>query len=171
MSPDGHCRPFDARAQGTIFGNGAGLVVLRRLADALRDGDPILAVLKGSALNNDGAVKAGFTAPSVSGQAEVIGEALANAGVEADEIGYVEAHGTATPLGDPIEVAALTQAFRETTERKEFCALGSVKGNVGHLDVAAGVTGLIKTVLALQQGELPASLHFTTQNRSSDSAS
>jgi len=164
MSPDGHCRPFDARAQGTIFGNGAGLVVLRRLADALRDGDPILAVLKGSALNNDGAVKAGFTAPSVSGQAEVIGEALANAGVEADEIGYVEAHGTATPLGDPIEVAALTQAFRETTERRGYCGLGSVKGNIGHLDVAAGVTGLIKTVLALQKGELPASLHFTTPN-------
>ncbi len=170
MSPDGHCRPFDARAQGTIFGNGAGLVVLRRLADALRDGDPILAVVKGSALNNDGAVKAGFTAPSVSGQAEVIGEALANAGLTADDIGYVEAHGTATPLGDPIEVAALTQAFRETTERKGFCALGSVKGNVGHLDVAAGVTGLIKTVLALQQAELPASLHFTSPNPKIDFA-
>lgn len=170
MSPDGHCRPFDARAQGTIFGNGAGLVVLRRLADARRDGDPILAVLKGSALNNDGAVKAGFTAPSVSGQAEVIGEALANAGVGADEISYVEAHGTATPLGDPIEVAALTQAFRETTARTGYCALGSVKGNIGHLDVAAGVTGLIKTVLALRHGELPASLHFTTPNPKIDFA-
>ena len=170
MSPDGHCRPFDARAQGTIFGNGAGLVVLRRLADALRDGDPILAVVKGSALNNDGAVKAGFTAPSVSGQAEVIGEALANAGLGAEDIGYVEAHGTATPLGDPIEVAALTQAFRETTERKGFCALGSVKGNVGHLDVAAGVTGLIKTVLALQHAELPASLHFASPNPKIDFA-
>ncbi len=169
-SPDGHCRPFDAAARGTVFGSGVGMVVLRRLADAVRDGDPIVAVIKGSAANNDGAIKAGFTAPAVSGQAEVIGEALANAGVSADEISYVEGHGTATPLGDPIEVAALTQAFRETTERTGYCALGSVKGNIGHLDVAAGVTGLIKTALALQQGELPASLHFATPNPKIDFA-
>ncbi len=170
-SPDGHCRPFDAAARGTIFGSGVGAVVLRRLADALRDGDRILAVLKGSAINNDGAAKAGFTAPAVSGQAEVIGEALANAGVSADDISYVEAHGTATPLGDPIEVAALTQAFRETTQRRGFCALGSVKSNIGHLDAAGGVTGLIKTVLALHHGELPASMHFKTPNPKIDFAS
>ena len=171
VSPDGHCRPFDAAARGTIFGSGVGVVVLRRLADAVRDGDRILAVLRGSALNNDGAMKAGFTAPAVSGQAEVIGEALANAGVSADEISYVEAHGTATPLGDPIEVAALTQAFRESTQRRGFCALGSVKSNIGHLDAAGGVAGLIKTVLALQHGELPATLHFKTPNPKIDFAS
>lgn len=169
-SPDGHCRPFDAAAAGTVFGSGVGLVVLRRLTDAVRHGDPIIAVIKGSAVNNDGAIKAGFTAPAVSGQAEVISEALANAGVSADEISYVEGHGTATPLGDPIEMAALTQAFRETSERVGYCALGSVKGNIGHLDVAAGVTGLIKTALALQHGELPASLHFTTPNPKIDFA-
>ena len=169
-SPDGRCRPFDAAARGTVFGSGVGLVVMRRLADAVRDRDPIIAVIKGSAVNNDGAIKAGFTAPAVSGQAEVIGEALANAGVNADDISYVEAHGTATPLGDPIEVAALTRAFRETTQRRGYCGLGSVKGNIGHLDVAAGVTGLIKTALALQQGELPATLHFTTPNPKIDFA-
>jgi len=169
-SPDGRCRPFDAQAQGTIFGSGVGVVALRRLADAQREGDRVLAVLKGSAINNDGAVKAGFTAPAIAGQAEVISEALANAGVTADEISYVEAHGTATPLGDPIEVAALTKAFRETTNRRGFCALGSVKSNIGHLDAAGGVAGLIKTVLALHHRELPASLHFRTPNPKIDFA-
>ncbi len=169
-SPDGHCRTFDARARGTIFGSGVGAVVLRRLADAQRDGDPILAVIKGSAINNDGAVKAAFTAPAVRGQAEVIAEALANAGVSAADISYVEAHGTATPLGDPIEIAALTQAFRETTDRRGYCAIGSVKTNIGHLDAAAGIAGLIKTVLALRHRELPASLHFEKPNPKIDFA-
>jgi acyl transferase domain-containing protein len=121
LSPDGHCRAFDARAAGAVFGCGAGVVVLKRLADALADGDTIHAVIKGSAVNNDGSGKAGFTAPSVTGQAEVISEALANAGVDADSIGFVEAHGTATALGDPIEIAALTKAFRRTTSRARYC--------------------------------------------------
>ena len=164
MSPDGHCRPFSAQARGTIFGSGAGVVTLRRLADAVKDGDRILAVIKGSALNNDGAVKAGFTAPAVRGQADVIGEALANSGVTADHISYVEGHGTATPLGDTIEVAALTQAFRETSSRTGYCALGSVKSNIGHLDAAGGIAGFIKTVLALHHRELPATLHFEEAN-------
>jgi phthiocerol/phenolphthiocerol synthesis type-I polyketide synthase E len=164
MSPDGHCRPFSAEARGTVFGSGVGVVTLRRLADAVKAGDEILAVVKGSAINNDGAVKAGFTAPAVRGQADVIGEALANAGVTADEINYVEGHGTATPLGDPIEVQALTQAFRETTTRTGYCGLGSVKSNIGHLDAAGGIAGFIKTVLALHHRELPATLHFKTAN-------
>ncbi|MCA1614327.1 MAG: polyketide synthase, partial [Acidobacteria bacterium] len=144
-SPDGHCRAFDARAQGTIGGNGVGVVVLKRLEDALADGDHVSAVIKGSAINNDGATKVGFTAPSVEGQAAVIMQAHLNAGVGAETISYVEAHGTATPLGDPIEVAALTKAFRRTAAGRNFCALGSVKTNIGHLDAAAGVAGLIKT--------------------------
>jgi acyl transferase domain-containing protein len=163
-SPDGHCRPFDAEAAGTVGGSGVGLVLLKRLPDALAEHDQIQALIKGSAINNDGSLKVGYTAPSVSGQAEVIGEALAVAGVEAQTISYVEAHGTATPLGDPVEVAALTQAFRSQTQERGFCALGSVKSNVGHLDAAAGVTGLIKTVLALRHEELPASLHYVKAN-------
>jgi acyl transferase domain-containing protein len=164
LSPDGHCRPFDHRARGTIGGSGVGLVLLKRLADALAAGDSIHAVIKGSAINNDGSMKVGYTAPSVEAQAEVIAEAQFVAGVEADSIGYVEAHGTATALGDPIEVLALTQAFRQSTEAKQYCALGSVKSNVGHLDAAAGVTGLIKTVLALKHAEIPASLHYEEPN-------
>ena len=156
LAPDGHCRAFDARAAGTVFGCGAGLVVLKRLADALADGDTIHAVLKGSAVNNDGASKAGFTAPSVGGQAAVIAEALANAGLDADSIGFVEAHGTATALGDPVEIAALTKAFRRTTARRGYCAVGSVKTNLGHLEVAAGIAGLIKAVLAVERGGDPA---------------
>ncbi|MDZ8079256.1 MAG: SDR family NAD(P)-dependent oxidoreductase [Nostoc sp. DcaGUA01] len=169
-SPDGHCRTFDANAKGTVFGDGLGIVVLKRLEDAIGDGDFIHAVIKGSAINNDGSLKVGFTAPSVHGQREVISEALALAGVEADTISYVEAHGTATPLGDPIEIKALTQAFRNSTNRKGFCAIGSVKTNIGHLDTAAGVTGLVKTVLALKHQQIPPSLHFEKANPEIDFA-
>jgi acyl transferase domain-containing protein len=171
LSPDGRCRPFDAEANGTIFGRGAGVIVLKPIATALRDGDEIYAVIKGSAVNNDGAAKVGYTAPGVDGQARVVAEALANAGVDADSIGYIEAHGTGTAQGDPIEIAALTRAFRAATSRTQFCAIGSVKGNVGHLDVAAGVTGLIKTVLMLRNRERLPSLHFTRPNPLIDFAS
>jgi polyketide synthase PksJ len=169
-SPDGACRPFDARAGGTIRGNGVGVVVLKRLADAEADGDRVLAVIRGSAINNDGSGKVGYTAPGVNGQAEVIAAALAVAGVGAETIDYVEAHGTATRLGDPVEVAALTQAF-DLPDRPGTCALGSVKSNLGHLDAAAGVAGLIKTVLALHHGELPPTLHYETPNPQIDFAS
>jgi len=169
-SPDGHCRAFDARAAGTIFGSGAGLVVLKRLADALADGDTIHAVVKGSAVNNDGAVKVSYTAPSVEGQAAVIAAAQAVAGVDPETIRYVEAHGTGTALGDPIEVTALTRVFRERTQKTGFCALGSVKTNVGHLDAAAGVAGFLKTVLALENREIPPSLHFERPNPAIDFA-
>lgn len=170
LSPDGHCRAFDEKAAGTVIGSGAGLVVLKRLDDALRDGDTIHAVIKGSAANNDGADKVGFTAPSVNGQAEVIRAAQLIAGVEAESIGYIEAHGTGTVLGDPIELAALTQAFQAGTGRTGYCAVGSVKTNIGHLDAAAGVTGLIKTVMALKHRTLPASLHFERPNPQIDFA-
>ncbi|HSF43554.1 MAG TPA: beta-ketoacyl synthase N-terminal-like domain-containing protein, partial [Thermoanaerobaculia bacterium] len=170
-SPDGHCRAFDARSQGTIFGGGAGVVVLKRLEDAVRDGDTVHAVVRGSAVNNDGALKVGYTAPSVSGQAEVIAEALGAAGVEAETISYIEAHGTGTRLGDPIEIQALNRAFGAETDRKGFCALGSVKSNIGHLDIAAGVAGLIKTVLALEHRQIPPSLNFSEPNPEIDWAS
>ncbi|HLF24979.1 MAG TPA: beta-ketoacyl synthase N-terminal-like domain-containing protein [Anaerolineae bacterium] len=160
VSPDGHCRAFDARANGTIFGSGVAVVVLKRLEDAIADRDHIHAIVKGSAINNDGSMKVGFTAPSVEGQAGVITEALALAGIQADTIRYVETHGTATKLGDPIEIRALTKAFRTHTQARRFCALGSVKTNVGHLASAAGVTGFIKTVLMLEHQLLPPSLHF-----------
>jgi acyl transferase domain-containing protein len=164
LSPDGHCRAFDAGAQGTIFGNGVGIVVLKRLADALTDGDHIHAVIRGSAINNDGASKVGYTAPSVAGQTTVIAEALAVAGVGAETITYVEAHGTGTALGDPVEIAALTRAFRLSTEKRGFCAIGSVKTNVGHLSAAAGVAGLIKTILSLKHKLIPPSLNFERPN-------
>ncbi|MFP5285483.1 MAG: polyketide synthase, partial [Thermoanaerobaculia bacterium] len=151
FSPDGHCRPFDESAQGSIDGDGAGIVVLKRLADALAAGDHIHAVILGSAVNNDGSQKIGYTAPGAAGQAEVIAMAQALAGVEPETIGYVEGHGTATPLGDPIEIEALRQAFAGV-DRQGFCALGSVKGNIGHLDAAAGVASLIKAVLAVERG-------------------
>ena len=167
-SPDGHCRAFDAKAQGTIFGSGVGIVVLKRLQDALDEGDTVHAVIRGTAINNDGSLKVGYTAPSVDGQAEVVLEALASAGVGADTISYIEAHGTGTPLGDPIEVQALTKAFRAETARRRFCALGSVKTNIGHLSAAAGVAGLIKTVLALSHKQLPPSLHFEQPNPNID---
>jgi acyl transferase domain-containing protein/acyl carrier protein len=158
LSSDGHCRAFDARADGTVEGNGAGVVLLKRLSDALADGDTVLAVIRGSAVNNDGGLKAGYTAPSVEGQTRVVAEALAMAGVAADTIGYVEAHGSGTPLGDPIEVEALTRAFRGSTRRQGYCALGSIKTNFGHTDCAAGAAGLIKTITALRHGQIPPSL-------------
>jgi acyl transferase domain-containing protein len=164
VSPDVHCRSFDADAAGTVFGSGAGVVVLKRLDEALADGDPIRAVIRGSAVNNDGARKVGYTAPSSEGQAKAIALAHAMAGVTADAISYVECHGTATPLGDPIEIAGLTKAFRATTDRKGFCAIGTVKTNIGHLDIASGVTALIKTILALEHESLPATLHFKKPN-------
>ena len=170
FSPDGVTRAFDAKGEGALFGEGAGVVVLKRLSEALADGDPIHAVIRGSAYNNDGSQKVGYTAPSVDGQAEAIALAQAVAGVEPESITYVEAHGSGTPLGDPIEVAALTRAFRAGTERKQFCAIGSVKTNVGHLEAAAGVAGLIKTVLALEHRTLPPSLHFETPNPQIDFA-
>ena len=160
VSPDGHCRSFDARANGTVFGSGVGIVVLKRLADAVKDRDNIDALIKGSAINNDGALKIGFTAPSAEGQAQVIAEALDIAGVDPETVTYIEAHGTATSLGDPIEIAALTQAFRAGTQKKIFCAIGSVKSNIGHASAAAGVAGIIKTTLALKHKLLPPSLHF-----------
>ncbi len=169
-SPDGHCRPFDAQAKGTLGGSGVGLVLLKRFDEALADGDIIHAVIKGSAINNDGARKIGYTAPSVEGQAKAIVTAQLTGELSADSISYVEAHGTATVLGDPIEVRALTKAFRSSTDRLQFCALGSVKSNVGHLDAAAGITGLIKTVLALKHRELPPSLHYTAPNPEIDFA-
>jgi len=168
LSPDGHTRSFDAKAQGTVFSDGAAVVLLKRLSDALADGDPIYAVLRGTAINNDGGAKASFTAPSVDGQARVIGAALANAGVDARSIGYVETHGTATPMGDPVEIEGLTQAYRRHTADTGFCEIGSVKSNVGHLIMAAGATGLIKTALSLHSEQLPASLHFESPNPAID---
>ena len=163
-SPDGHVRAFDAGANGTIFGSGGGVVVLKRLRDALNDRDTIRAIIKGSAINNDGAEKAGYTAPSVNSQADAVVEALANADVDAESISYIETHGSGTPVGDPIEIRALTKAFRASTRRAGFCAIGSVKTNVGHLDAAAGMAGLIKTVLALRHRQIPASLHYSRPN-------
>jgi natural product biosynthesis luciferase-like monooxygenase protein len=170
LSRDGHCRAFDHRASGTVAGNGVGVVVLKPLADARADGDQVYAVICGSALNNDGHRGVGYTAPSVAGQAEVVAEALAFAGVSGDEIGYVEAHGTGTPLGDPIEIEALTEAYRRSTDRVGDCPIGSVKTNLGHLDTAAGIAGLIKVVLMLQHGEIPPSLHLERPNPAIDFA-
>ncbi|HEY8238496.1 MAG TPA: beta-ketoacyl synthase N-terminal-like domain-containing protein, partial [Candidatus Limnocylindrales bacterium] len=163
-SPDGHCRAFDADARGTVLASGAAVVVLKRLSDAIRDDDTVYAVIKGSAVNNDGAAKIGYTAPSIEGQTAVIEEALAVAEVDADTIGMVEAHGTGTSLGDPIEVAALTQAYRRDTSRRQYCAIGSLKSNIGHLDAAAGVAGIIKAALSLHHEEIPPSLNFNRPN-------
>jgi len=163
-SPDGHCRTFDADANGTVFGSGVGVVLLKRMEDALRDGDQIYAVIRGCALNNDGSSKVGFTAPSVEGQSRVIAMAQESAGVSPETIGYIEAHGTGTPLGDPIELAALMQAFRASTSAKQFCVIGTAKTNVGHLDIAAGVTGLINATNILRHGILPPTLHFKKPN-------
>jgi len=171
MSPDGHCRAFDERAAGTVGGSGAGVVLLKRLADALADGDPVHAVILGSAVNNDGSGKVGFTAPSVEGQSEAIAESLLMAGVDPGTVTYVETHGSGTPLGDPVEIEALTLAFRAGMagveadgERTGFCAVGSVKTNIGHCNAAAGIAGLLKTVLALEHGEIPPSLYFERPN-------
>jgi acyl transferase domain-containing protein len=163
-SPDGHCRVFDARGQGIVFGSGAGVVVLKRLSDAISDRDAIHAVIRGTAINNDGASKTSYTAPGLEGQAEVIARAHWVAGVKPQDITYVEAHGTATPVGDPIEIAALTKAFGVGRTKKNSCAVGSVKTNFGHLDHAAGIAGLIKTVLSLEHKMIPPSLHFETAN-------
>jgi acyl transferase domain-containing protein len=168
LSSDGHCRAFDSRADGAVAGRGVGVVVLKRLDEALRDGDAIRAVIRGSAVNNDGATKVSYASPSVAGQAEVIAEALAVAGVPADSIGLVEAHGTGTALGDPAEIAALTKAYRSQTDSRGYCAIGSIKSNIGHLDVAAGVAGLIKAVMALEHRELPPTLHFEKPNADID---
>ncbi|MFI1917563.1 type I polyketide synthase [Nocardia sp. NPDC020380] len=170
LSPDGHCRVFDADAAGTIFGSGTGAVVLKRLGDALADGNRIHAVIIGSAVNNDGARKVGYTAPGIAGQRAVIRDALSVAGIGADSIGYVEAHGTGTKLGDPIEVAALTDAYREHTQERGYCALGSAKSAVGHLNAAAGVAGFIKAVLTVREGVLPPTLHFSRPNPEIDFA-
>jgi amino acid adenylation domain-containing protein len=163
-SPDGHCRAFDSEASGTVFGAGAGVVLLKRLEDAVRDGDQLYAVIRGFGMNNDGSSKVGYTAPSVEGQANVIALAHAAADVEPGTIGYIEAHGTGTPLGDPIELAALNQAFRSRTNAKKFCAVGTAKTNVGHLDVAAGVTGLIHASHVVRHGLLPPTLHYKNPN-------
>ncbi|MHC5065580.1 MAG: SDR family NAD(P)-dependent oxidoreductase, partial [Planctomycetota bacterium] len=164
MASDGHCRAFDSAADGTIFGSGVGVVVLRRLSDALESGDCVRAIIKGSAINNDGAMKAGYLAPSVDGQAHAVAEALAIAGVDARSISYVEAHGTGTAVGDPIELEALTQAFRESTQDSGYCLIGSTKPNIGHLDTAAGVASFIKVVEALRHGTIPPSLNYESPN-------
>ncbi|MCB0196728.1 MAG: AMP-binding protein, partial [Anaerolineae bacterium] len=170
VSPDGHCRAFDANAQGTIFGSGVGLVLLKRLDDALADGDTVYAVVKGSAMNNDGGEKVGYFAPKGNSQAEVAAEALTMADFSAETISYVEAHGTGTILGDPIEVSGLSQAFRRTTDKQSYCAIGSVKTNIGHMQIASGIAGFIKTVLALHHKQLPPSLHFAAPNPQIDFA-
>ncbi len=165
LSPDGHCRAFSADARGTVGGEGVGIVALKRLSEARRDGDVITAVIRGTAINNDGSSKVGFTAPSVDGQAEVIALAQAAAGLTPDDISYIEAHGTGTKLGDPIEMAALTRVFEESTrDRGNSCAIGAIKTNVGHLDAAAGVTGIIKTALALKHRQIPPSLNYSAPN-------
>ena len=164
LSPDGHCRAFDHRSQGTVFGSGTGVVALRRLDDALADGDHVYAVVKGSAVNNDGAQKVGYLAPSVDGQAACVAEALAVADVDPESIGYIECHGTGTPVGDPIEVAALTQAFQADSDKAGYCRIGSVKTNIGHLDTAAGAASLIKVSLSLGHREIPPSLNFEAPN-------
>ncbi|MCP4154579.1 MAG: polyketide synthase, partial [bacterium] len=163
LSPDGHCRPFDAKAGGTVAGEGVGIVLLKRLANALDDGDNIHAVIKGSAINNDGNRKVGYTAPSVEGQAACVKAALEMAEVDPAGIGYIETHGTATPMGDPIEIEALKQVFKETGKKAEIC-IGAVKSNIGHIDSAAGIAGFIKTVLTLKHRLIPPTLHFETPN-------
>lgn len=163
-SPDGICRAFDAGANGTVFGDGVGVVVLKRLQDALNDRDTIYAVISGTAVNNDGATKVGFSAPSVDGQANVISMAHMMAGVQPESISYIEAHGTGTSIGDPIEVKALTKAFRAHTNKKQYCAIGSIKTNIGHLDAASGVSGLIKTALSIYHRQIPASLNYRRPN-------
>ena len=164
QSPDGYCRAFDADAKGMVRGSGMGFIVLKRLEEAITDGDSIHAVIRATAINNDGSDKVGFTAPGLKGQAAVIGDALALADIDADDIGYIETHGTGTALGDPIEIAALTHAYREFTDKKAYCPVGSVKTSIGHLDAGASIAGLIKTILALKYAEIPASLNYTRPN-------
>ncbi|MGI9625472.1 MAG: type I polyketide synthase, partial [Longimicrobiales bacterium] len=168
LSPDGHCRPFDADSAGTLFGSGSGAVLLKRYADAVEDGNHIYALVVGSAVNNDGAGKVGYLAPGVEGQAQAIQEALSIAEVNPETVSYVEAHGTGTRIGDPIEVAALTQAYRTSTTRTGFCGLGSIKSNMGHLDTAAGIAGLMKVALSMEHELLPATLNFSAPNPNLD---
>lgn len=170
LSADGHCRTFDADAAGTVFSNGAAVVLLKRVEDAIADGDTIYAVIRGYATNNDGAGKVSYTAPSVDGQAEVISMALATGDIDARTVGLVEAHGTATPMGDPIEIAGLTTAYRAHTQDKQYCAIGSLKANLGHLDVASGAIGLIKTSLAVHEDVLPPSINYSKPNPKIDFA-
>jgi acyl transferase domain-containing protein/thioesterase domain-containing protein len=170
LSRDGHCRPFDAGSRGTLFGSGAGCVVLKRLADARADGDRIRAVIRGSAINNDGSLKVGYLAPSVDGQVRAVSEALAISGVDPETITFIEAHGTGTAIGDPIEITALTQAFRGHTDKRGFCAIGSVKANIGHLGEAAGMAGLIKAVLAMEHRQIPPSINYDRPNPEIDFA-
>ena len=162
LSPDGHCRAFDADAAGTVPGRGAGVVVLKKLKDAIKDRDQIYAVIRGAAVNNDGSSKVGYSAPSVEGQSSAIRQSMQMAGFDAGTVSYIEGHGTGTEVGDPIELTALTRVFRETTEKRSFCSIGSVKTNIGHLDVAAGVAGLIKAALTLKYRVIPPTLHFVS---------
>lgn len=170
LSPNGRTRSFDANAQGTVFSDGAAVLLLKRLDDALADGDPLIAVIRGVAVNNDGRDKASFTAPSIDGQAAVIAAALTDAAVDARSISYVETHGTATPMGDPVEIEALTRAFRRDTDDVGYCRIGSVKSNLGHLVIAAGATGVIKTALALAHEQIPPSIHYSSPNPKIDFA-
>lgn len=168
LSPDGECRAFDAQGRGSVMGNGVGVVALKRLREAIEDGDHIYAVIRGSAVNNDGSMHVSYTAPGLNGQKEVIAEALGHAGVDLESIDYIEAHGTATMLGDAVELAAMIKAFEAGTQKKQFCALGSVKPNIGHLDRASGVAGLIKAGMALYHKQIPASLNFEQTNADID---
>src|SRR5690606_21951881 len=170
LSADGHCRTFDADAAGTVFSNGAAVVLLKRVDDAIADGDRIYAVIRGFATNNDGASQVRYTAPSVDGQAEVISMALAAGDIDARTIGYVEAHGTATPMGDPIEIAGLTTAYRAHTQDNQYCVVGSLKANLGHLDVSSGAIGLIKTALSVDENLLVPSINFSEPNPKIDFA-
>jgi non-ribosomal peptide synthase protein (TIGR01720 family) len=171
FSADGHVRAFDADARGTVIASGVAFVALKRLEDALEDADTVYAIIRGSAINNDGADRIGFTAPGVAGQADVVGEALAIADVDAESIGMVEAHGTGTLLGDPIEIAALAQAYRQHTTRRGYCAIGSLKSNIGHIDAGAGVAGIIKAALSLYHERIPPSINYSSPNPQIDFAS
>ena len=170
LAPDGRCRPFDAAGRGTVFADGAAVITLMRLDDALAGGYPVRAVILGSAVNNDGSQKPGYTAPTVDGQVEVVSQALAVAGVEADEIAFIEAHGTGTVLGDAIEIGALTKVMRRATGAVGFCTLGSIKSNIGHTLAAAGVAGIVKAVLTLENEAIPACANFETPNPDLDFA-
>lgn len=167
-SPDGHTRPFDENANGTVFTSAVGVLIMKRFEDAVRDGDNIYAVIKGMSVNNDGSAKVGFTAPSREGQAEVISNALCIAGVNPEDISYIETHGTGTSLGDPIEISALNMVFEQVTKRKSYCAIGSVKSNIGHAISGAGISGMIKTLLALKHKQIPPSINFESPNSKID---
>jgi acyl transferase domain-containing protein len=168
FSPDGDCRPFDAKGNGTVIGSGVGIVALKRLSEAVEDGDQIIAVVKGYGYNNDGSSKVGYAAPSVTGERQAVYTAQLLSEVEPETITYIEAHGTGTELGDPIEIQALTEAFRASTDKNQFCALGMVKANIGHLDTASGIAGFIKTCLVLKHGKLPPCINYNEPNKNID---